>query len=253
MVGVPSATWARLIKERSWLRPRRRLYPNKPTEGIRASKPGEILHIDVTMIKLLDGTKTYLHAVIDNFSRRILAWKLMLRLEPATTCQVLAEAARQLGPMLDPTCPTTVMADSGVENVNSQVDDVLELHPLQRVVAQVEISFSNSLIENWWRSLKYGWLFLHQLDSFAALQKLIAFYVREFNQVVPHSAFYGQTPQAVHDRHRGHLQQSGRTSARRQPRRHRRRPVHASLQHHLDNLQLPGGQSFLSARHLLLD
>jgi hypothetical protein len=30
-------------------------------------------HIDTTVIRLLDGTRAYLHAVIDNFSRRILA------------------------------------------------------------------------------------------------------------------------------------------------------------------------------------
>lgn len=86
------------------------------------------------------------------------------------------------------------MAESSVENVTSQVNDMLEFHPLQRVLAQVEISFSNSLIEAWWRSLKYGWLFINRLESFAALEKLIAFYVREFNQVMPHSAFQGQTP-----------------------------------------------------------
>jgi hypothetical protein len=113
-VFAAAATWARLIKQRGWLRPRKRLYPDKPTEGIRASRPGEILHIDVTIIKLLDGTKTYLHAVIDNFSLRILAWKLMPRLEPMTTCLVLAPAAKELGPTLDPANPTTVTADSGV-------------------------------------------------------------------------------------------------------------------------------------------
>jgi putative transposase len=41
--------------------------------GIRADAPNELWHIDVTIIKLIDGTKAYLHAVIDNFSRRILA------------------------------------------------------------------------------------------------------------------------------------------------------------------------------------
>ncbi len=35
---------------------------------------------------------------------------------------------------------------------------------------------------------------INRLDSFAALEKLIAFYVREFNQAMPHSAFHGQTP-----------------------------------------------------------
>ena len=33
-------------------------------------------HIDTTVIRLLDGTRAYLHAVIDNFSRRILAFRV---------------------------------------------------------------------------------------------------------------------------------------------------------------------------------
>jgi transposase InsO family protein len=110
-------TWARLIRERGWRRPRQRVYPARPKEGIRATRPGELLHIDVTIIKLLDGTRTYLHAVIDNFSRRILAWKLAASLEPGTTCQVLTDAADQL-PELDG--PATLYADSGVENVNGE-------------------------------------------------------------------------------------------------------------------------------------
>ena len=77
------------------------------------------------------------------------------------------------------------MADSGVENVNDQVDDLLQLHPLRRVLAQIEISFSNSLIEAWWRGLKYHWLFINRLDSFAALEKLIAFYVRDSTRSCP--------------------------------------------------------------------
>ena len=65
-VFAAPATWARLIRERGWRRPRQRVYPARPKEGIRATKPGELLHIDVTIIKLLDGTRAYLHAVIDS-------------------------------------------------------------------------------------------------------------------------------------------------------------------------------------------
>jgi putative transposase len=68
------ATWSKLIRERGWRRPRLRLYPAKPKVGFRASAPNEAWHLDVTILKLLDGTKAYVHAVIDNFSRRILAW-----------------------------------------------------------------------------------------------------------------------------------------------------------------------------------
>src|SRR5664279_4424150 len=129
---VSPSTWRRLIHERGWIRPRHRVYPAKPKEGIRASKPNEYWHIDVTVIKLLDGTRTYLHAVIDNFSRRILAWKLVLRLEPQTTCQVLIEAAKNLPKDGD---GATVVADSGGENVNHEVDDLFGLGQLRRVLA----------------------------------------------------------------------------------------------------------------------
>jgi hypothetical protein len=146
---------------------------------------------------LLDGTRTYLHAVLDNFSRRILAWNLVLRLEPQTTCQLLAEAAKNLTTAGD---STTVVADSGVENVNKEVDILFGLGQLRRVLAQVEVSFSNSMIEAGWRSLKHGWLYLHQLDAFAALEKLVAFYVEQHNTVLPHAAFAGQTPDEMYFR-----------------------------------------------------
>jgi putative transposase len=96
-----------------------------------------------------------LHAVIDDFSRRILAWKLASSLKPGSTCQVLVEAAAPL-PELDG--PATLYADSGVENVNGEVDALLDFRKLQRVLAQVEVSFSNSMIESWWRSLKSNWI-----------------------------------------------------------------------------------------------
>jgi hypothetical protein len=63
------ATWSKLIRERGWRRPRLRLYPAKPKIGLRTHAPNEAWHIDVSIIKLLDGTKAYVHAVIDNFSR----------------------------------------------------------------------------------------------------------------------------------------------------------------------------------------
>ena len=108
-VFASATTWAKFVRARGWLRPRRRIYPPKPKQGVRASRPNEYWDLDVTVIKLLDGTLTYLHAVIDNFSRRILAWKLVLRLAPQTTCQVLTETAKNFPKDGD---GTAVVADS---------------------------------------------------------------------------------------------------------------------------------------------
>ncbi|MFH0901772.1 MAG: integrase core domain-containing protein, partial [Pseudomonadota bacterium] len=85
-----------------------------------------------------------------------------------------------------------------VENINGTVDEWLNTSALQRVLAQVEIEFSNSIIEAFWRSLRHGWLYLNSLDSFATPRKLVEFYIEQHNTVMPHSAFRGQTPDEVY-------------------------------------------------------
>jgi hypothetical protein len=49
-----------------------------------------------------------------------------------------------------------VYMDSGVENLNTQVDAFVASGTIQRIIAQVDVVFSNSMIESWWRMLKHG-------------------------------------------------------------------------------------------------
>jgi len=168
----------------------------------------------VTIIRLLDGTRAYLHAVIDNYSRRILSWTLEERLGSGGTCRILSEAVVQLKHCSE---QTIVIVDSGSENVNGAVDELLDGEALTRVLAQVEITFSNSMIEAFWRSLKHGWLYFHTLDNLAYLRRLIGFYVTAHSEVMPHSAFHGQTPNEMFFGTGGEVTQklsAARTSAR---------------------------------------
>jgi len=110
-------------------------------------------HIDTTVICLLDGSRACLHAVIDNFSRRILAWRVAETFTPANSVAVPVEASRTATP--SDTTPA-VLADAGVENVNAQVDEWITAGVLRRVLAFTDLKFSNSMIKAWWRSLKIG-------------------------------------------------------------------------------------------------
>jgi hypothetical protein len=124
-------TWAKLVREHGWRRPRHRLHPPKPTVGVRAAQPNETWHVDTTVIRLLDGTRAYIHATIDNFSRKILAWTVAARLEPTSTCQVLLAASKHLVSAGRP----LLYADAGIENVNGVVDATLFSACLERVLA----------------------------------------------------------------------------------------------------------------------
>jgi hypothetical protein len=69
----------------------------------------------------------------------------------------------------------TVVFGLGSENVNQEVNDLLESVDLTRVLAQVELAFSDSMIDVFWRSFKHAWLYLHSLDSITVLHRLIEF------------------------------------------------------------------------------
>ncbi len=192
-VFASSTTWYKLVRLYKWRRPRLRVHPSKPKDGIRSSAPNEIWHVDTTLIRLLDGTRAYLHAVIDNFSRRILAWQVSSTFDPTITAELLISASSGL---VDE--KPTLLVDGGVENFNSTVDKLVDSGLLKRLLAQTDISFSNSLIESWWRSLKHQWLYLNTLDTVSKIENLVRFYVSEHNSRLPHSAFRGQTPDEMY-------------------------------------------------------
>jgi putative transposase len=194
-VSASPSTWYGLVRKYGWRRPRLRVHPAKPKVGVRTTAPDEMWHIDTTVIRLLDGTRAYVHAVIDNFSRRILAWRVADTSAAVNSVTVLLDA---IGDATRSAKVPVVLADGGVENVNAQVDALIDTGVLRRVLAFTELQFSNSMIEAWWRSLKHQWLFLHRLDSVATIRRLVAFYVHEYNHVLPHSAFRGQTPDEMY-------------------------------------------------------
>ena len=71
-VWASVTTWAKLVREHGWRRPRHRRHPPKPTVGVRAAQPNETWHVDTSVIRLLDGTRAYIHAAIEMASG--LAW-----------------------------------------------------------------------------------------------------------------------------------------------------------------------------------
>lgn len=184
-------TWLRLVRRHGWRRPRKRIHPDKPKFGIRASVRNELWHVDDSVVRLLDGTRAYLYAVIDNFSRRILTWRVSETFEPTNTVAILLETGNSV---VSNDRTSTLIADGGIENKSEGIEELINSGVLRRVLAQVEIPCSNSMIESWWRQLKPQWLFLNSLDSVGSVRRLIEYYVDEHNSVLPHSAFRGQTP-----------------------------------------------------------
>ena len=67
-----------------------------------------------------------------------------------------------------------------------------------RKIAQIEIVYSNSMSEAFNRSLKHNHLFLKELSSLQVLEKHVDFYAQQHNEVIPHFALKGATPEEVY-------------------------------------------------------
>ena len=199
-VFASPTTWIRLVRQRGWRRPRLRIHPGKPKVGLITSRPDEAWHVDTTVIRLLDGSRAFVHAVIDSFSRRILAFRVADGFDVANAVPVLGDAAGQAVTVVSDAVAPMLVVDGGVENYNGDVDKIVERGVLRRVLALTDVRFSNSPIEAFWRQLKHQWLFLNTLDSVAAVRRHVAFYVAAHNGEIPHSRFGGETPDEVYFR-----------------------------------------------------
>jgi len=193
LVHATAATWYRTVRRLGWRRPRTRIHPRPPTEGIRAERPGQFLHIDVTVVRLLDGSRAFVQAVLDNYSRKILAHAVTASYDGSLTAALLHRAFDALAER----GKALLFSDGGPENQGPAVEHALDDAGVLQLVAHGQVTFSNSMIEAFWRSLKHNFLFLQRLDSLAALTRFVDFYVHEHNAVIPHSAFQGQTPDEI--------------------------------------------------------
>ena len=88
--------------------------------------------------------------------------------------------------------------DSGIESTNLDVTKLVESGVIRRILAQVDVVFSNSMIESWGRQLKHQWLYLNTLDTIDTARSLVSFFVDQHNRCIPHSAFKGQTPEEMY-------------------------------------------------------
>ena len=71
------STWRKYIDHFKWRRARKQFRERKKRVGLRAKRPNEIWHVDVSYFILPDKTKLFIQAIIDNYSRLVVAWQVL--------------------------------------------------------------------------------------------------------------------------------------------------------------------------------
>ncbi|MPM30265.1 hypothetical protein SDC9_76813 [bioreactor metagenome] len=164
--------------------------PKKRKKGIRALRPFEILHVDVTEVRLNDVQKLYISFIIDNFSRSILGWKAGFNKSASLTLNNLREVIERYN-LKD----FTLLSDDGSENKGLVADFIAGYkYRINPVIAQIDTSFSNSVVEAVFKIFKSNYWprdFAGQVNK--ALE-IISEMVHDYNDIRPHGSLTGLTP-----------------------------------------------------------
>src|ERR1035438_419519 len=180
------STWRKYIDQYSWKRPRKKKRKEGRKIGIRAKWPNEIWHLDVSYFILPDGTKCFIQAIIDNYSRYVLAWQVLKSYDGAKTASLLEEAIRKSAKIKSQASNLELIVDGGGENKGQGVKKLENQGHFKKLVARFEISFSNSMVEALFRSLKNNYLYHQKIRTVKALSKCTSFWFNDYNERIPH-------------------------------------------------------------------
>ncbi|HNT24000.1 MAG TPA: IS3 family transposase, partial [Anaerolineales bacterium] len=169
--------------------PEHKIYPYL-LRHISASYPNHVWGIDITYVRLRSGWM-YLVAVLDWFSRFVVAWELDQTLELPFVLNAVDRALQQA-------TPTIWNSDQGSHFTSPFYLDRL-------LVANVQISMDgrgravdNIFTERLWRSVKYEEVYINDYASPRDARCGLARYFRFYNFERPHQALGYQTPAQVY-------------------------------------------------------
>ena len=158
--------------------------------GVTIGRVDQVWSTDITYVPLAHGFM-YLAAVIDWYSRYVIAWRLSNTLEGAFCLELLDEALARGRPE--------------VFNTDQGVQFTAEAFTARLVAAGVAVSMDgkgrcldNVFVERLWRTVKYEDIYLRGYETVPQLRQGLGRYFPFYNDERPHQALDYRTPAEVY-------------------------------------------------------
>jgi putative transposase len=151
------------------------------------TRPNQVWAMDITYIPMARGF-VYLAAVMDWYSRRVLAWRVSITLESDFCIEAVAEAIHRHGK------PEIFNTDQGSQFPSSAFTGLLQHHGIRISMDGQGCWRDNVFVERLWKSVKYEEVYLRAYVSVSEAKAGLARYVAFYNTRRPHSSLDRLTP-----------------------------------------------------------
>jgi putative transposase len=170
--------------------PGHKIYPYL-LRGLAITRPNQVWAMDITYIPMARGF-IYLAAVVDWFSRRVLACKLSITMDVSFCIEALEEA---LGANEKPEIFNT---DQGSQFTSEAFTGRLKKEGIRISMDGKGRWRDNVFVERVWKSIKYEEVYLHAYETVTEARTSIGKYLEFYNSIRPHSSLNRFTPDQVY-------------------------------------------------------
>jgi putative transposase len=174
---------------------------SKPTPGhkiypyllrdLAVTRPNQVWAMDLTYIPMARGF-IYLAAVVDWFTRRVLAWRLSITMEASFCIEAVEEALSKHDK------PEIFNTDQGSQFTSNAFVEKIESNGIKVSMDGKGCWRDNVFVERVWKSIKYEEVYLHAYETVKEARTSIGKYLEFYNSIRPHSSLDGFTPDQVY-------------------------------------------------------
>jgi putative transposase len=168
--------------------PKHKVYPYL-LRGVEITRANQVWAADVTYLPIVRDF-AYLVAIIDWYSRTVLAWRLSNTLDASFCLDALDEALRRWG------APDIFNTDQGAQFTADDFTGVLKAHGVQISMDGKGRCHDNIFVERLWRTVKYEEVYLHAYQDLVEAREHLRRYIAFYNHERPHQA-RGSLPRAA--------------------------------------------------------
>lgn len=159
---------------------------------LKVTRPNQVWQTDITYVPMEHGFM-YLTAVIDVYSRCLLAWNLSNTLDAEMCRDVVAEAVELYG------APDIINTDQGSQYTSAIFTEYVSmLYNTKLSMDGKGRAKDNAYIERFWRSIKYEHIYLNPTNNALQLYFGLEAYIQYYNEKLRQRILENRTPAEVH-------------------------------------------------------